>query len=98
MSPSLQSPPSAPPTNSSQGSFNGTSMAILSKDAENGVNYHLFYQNYKSQIRRLESIYGTSFNGGLPVIPANARNATPLGVVSYGTNGTSNYTVRALCT
>ncbi len=104
MSPSLRSPPSAPPNNSTQGSpplpgaLNGTSIAILSVGLQDRLDYHLFYQNSKSQIRRLEGIYGTSFSGGLPVIPANARDATPLAVASYGTYGTSNFTVRALCT
>lgn len=81
---------------STSGAFNGTGMAIFGILTGGIPEYHFFYQDYKSQLRQLESKQDLPFiDPGFPIIASNARNATPLVVVNYTTADTVDVTVRS---
>lgn len=72
------------------GAFNGTGLAFIDLDPTGVPDLSIFYQDYNSQIRRLNSIELTPFTGGFPIVASNARNATPLATLTYTTNGDLN--------
>ena len=65
--------------------MNGTSLTTFNVDVNSLPSTHVFYQDYESQIRRLQKI-GSLWSGG-PAFPAvvtsNVKNATPLACANY---------------
>ena len=86
----------APPTSSAAGALNGTALTTFNVDANKIPVTHIFYQDYKAQIRRLQKINSTWSGGSnLPaVVDFNAKPGTPLACVNYTDPGTNITTVR----
>lgn len=68
------------------GAFKGTGLAFIDLDPTGVPDLSIFYQDYNSSIRRLNSIELTPFTDGFPIVASNARNATPLATLTYPTS------------
>ena len=86
----------ATPTSSAAGALNGTALTTFHVDANNEPVTHIFYQDYKAQIRRLQKI-DSIWSGGSnfpAVVDFNAKPGTPLACINYTDPGTNITTVR----
>ena len=95
-SPEPSSNASVPQIASTSGALNGTALTTFNVDHNDIPVTHIFYQDYKAQIRRLQKIDST-WSGGpnLPaVVDSNAKPGTPLACVNYTDPGTNIQTVR----
>ncbi|KAL8691619.1 MAG: hypothetical protein Q9218_003194 [Villophora microphyllina] len=89
------SPTSVPSSLKLSGALNGTKMAITHPG---DGNIHLFYQDFQFQIRQLVQAFNTiAFTGGsdLPAVVADARDETPIEVVSWPELGTHLFYIDA---
>lgn len=79
--------------------FNGTGVALAGQSFDSGGKSQtvLYFQHWTGQIRQTQFLDdGTWSGGGLSeIVAVDAKNATPISMVSYSANGTN--TVRTLC-
>lgn len=79
--------------------FNGTGVALAGQSFDSGGKSQtvLYFQHWSGQIRQTQFLDDGTWNGGglSEIVAVDAKNATPISMVSYSANGTN--TVRTLC-
>lgn len=71
--------------------FNGTGIALGGQSFDSGNNYQpiLYFQHWSGQIREILFLDNGNWQGGgqSEIVAADAKNSTPIAMVSYVANG-----------
>lgn len=73
--------------------FNGTGIALAGESFDSGVKSQtvLYFQHWTGQIRQTVFLDDGTWSGGdvSEIVAVDAKNATPISMVSYSVNGTN---------
>lgn len=73
--------------------FNGTGIALAGESFDSGVKSQtvLYFQHWTGQIRQTVFMEDGTWSGGdvSEIVAVDAKNATPISMVSYSVNGTN---------